>query len=49
MRLTDTVKNKLSLEVSIGIRVPGAKKAAVELQPIGAFTINCSDSDPFTL
>ena len=34
------VKNKLSLEVSVGVRVPATGEAA-EIQPIGTFVINC--------
>jgi hypothetical protein len=36
------VKNKLSLEVSVGVRIPETGKAVAELQPIGTFVINCS-------
>ena len=35
------VKNNLSLEVSVGVRMPEGKDVP-EVQPIGTFVINCS-------
>ena len=37
------VKNKLSLEVSLGVRVAESKKPESEIQHIGTFVINCSN------
>ena len=34
-------KNNLSLEVSVGVRIPEGKDVP-EVQPIGTFVINCS-------
>jgi hypothetical protein len=36
------VKSKLSLEVSIGVRVPRAQKNVAGIEPIGTFVIDCS-------
>ena len=35
------VKNRLSLEVSLGVRGAGAKKPEIEIQHIGTFVMNC--------
>ncbi|MDL2268000.1 Arm DNA-binding domain-containing protein [Desulfovibrio sp. OttesenSCG-928-G15] len=39
------VKNKLCLEISIGVRMPEGQNAVTEIQPIGAFVLNPSTGE----